>query len=586
VAGADATVRVDFVANTRGLQKGAAEAQSATSRLGGTLKGLAKGGAIAGAALIGIEFKRTIEAASELEESMNAVNVVFGDSASIVQDFAKGAAKSAGLSMAEANKLIVPNGAGLQNYGFSAEQAAKSSVTLAQRAADMASVLNTDVPTALQAIQSGLKGEADPLEQYGVNLSAAKVNAEALAMGLADTTSALTDQDKATARVALIMKQTDKYAGDFKNTSGGLANTQRILRAELTNVEAQIGQKLLPVIVQLIAFVREHWPEISAVIGAAWRIIRPLLEALGALIVALVDLIRDNWGTIGPIVMAAVDVLRKAAAIIADVIGIVTALLRGDWSKAWQLAQKTVQDVVKLITAILKYETTVWRTILTAAWDAIKALTGAAWELIKAGVNAAVQAVTDQIRKIPAAISSAVQGVKNAAGQIASAITDAIGDAARAVVRTVGDQMDRIGDRIEAVVGSVRRAAGNVASAIKGPINAVISAWNGLAFHVPSFTVGGQKVGPLDVPKASFGGQTIAFPDLPRLAAGGVLDRATLFVGGEAGREIVTPERLLRQIMRDEGAGSSYTLNLTTQRADAQDIAWGFRRLELLRTGR
>jgi hypothetical protein len=146
--------------------------------------------------------------------------------------------------------------------------------------------------------------------------------------------------------------------------------------------------------------------------------------------------------------------------------------------------------------------------------------------------------------------------------------------------------MDKIATKIENVVDSVRTAAGKVATAIKGPINAVIAAWNGLSFHVPSFTIGGQKVGPLDIPKASFGGQTIAFPDLPRLAKGGVLTSPTLFMGGEAGREIVTPERLLRQILADEGAGTSYTLNVSTQRADAADIAWGFRRLELLRTGR
>jgi hypothetical protein len=74
---------------------------------------------------------------------------------------------------------------------------------------------------------------------------------------------------------------------------------------------------------------------------------------------------------------------------------------------------------------------------------------------------------------------------------------------------------------------------------------------------------------------------------VPLLAAGGVLERPTLFVGGEgAGREIVTPEALLRDIVAEHGRGDTYQLNLTTRTADAADIAYGFRRLELLRTGR
>ena len=60
-----------------------------------------------------------------------------------------------------------------------------------------------------------------------------------------------------------------------------------------------------------------------------------------------------------------------------------------------------------------------------------------------------------------------------------------------------------------------------------------------------------------------------------------MLTSATLFVGGEAGTEIVAPEDMLRAIMREEGGGS-YTLNIYPRRADTSDIAYGFRRLELM----
>lgn len=75
---------------------------------------------------------------------------------------------------------------------------------------------------------------------------------------------------------------------------------------------------------------------------------------------------------------------------------------------------------------------------------------------------------------------------------------------------------------------------------------------------------------------------TIGFPDLPTLASGGLLTSPTLFLGGEAGTEIVAPEDMLRSIIREESGGGNYTLNMYPRTADAADIAYGFRRLELM----
>ncbi|MQA17739.1 MAG: hypothetical protein GEV09_27820, partial [Pseudonocardiaceae bacterium] len=49
----------------------------------------------------------------------------------------------------------------------------------------MASVFNVDVSEALDAIQAGLRGEADPLERFGVGLTDAAVRAHAVELGLA-----------------------------------------------------------------------------------------------------------------------------------------------------------------------------------------------------------------------------------------------------------------------------------------------------------------------------------------------------------------------------------------------------------------
>lgn len=135
----------------------------------------------------------------------------------------------------------------LKNSGMGMDEVADKTIDLTKRAADMASVFNTDVSDALTAIQAALRGEADPIERYGVKVSAAAVQQKALADTGKQAASALTDQELAAARLALIFEQTDAVAGDFANTSDGLANKTRIANARMEEMQATIGEKLLPV---------------------------------------------------------------------------------------------------------------------------------------------------------------------------------------------------------------------------------------------------------------------------------------------------------------------------------------------------
>jgi hypothetical protein len=79
---------------------------------------------------------------------------------------------------------------------------------------------------------------------------------------------------------------------------------------------------------------------------------------------------------------------------------------------------------------------------------------------------------------------------------------------------------------IDGIIGKIRGAvssalsfasstASSIANAIKGPLNAVIRAWNALEFTVPK----------VDIGPIHFGGQTIGLPDIPTLATGGAVVR-------------------------------------------------------------
>jgi hypothetical protein len=187
-----------------------------------------------------------IKAASNMEESLSKVNVVFGKGAKEVEKFASGAAKNLGQS-----KQAVLEAAGVfgtfgKAAGLAGTDLAVFSNDFTTLATDLASFNNTTPEEAVQAIGAALRGEAEPLRRFGVLLNDATLKQEALNLGIYDGKGALTAQQKILAAQAAIYKQTTDAQGDFLRTSDGLANSQRTLSAEFANIQAQLGQKLLP----------------------------------------------------------------------------------------------------------------------------------------------------------------------------------------------------------------------------------------------------------------------------------------------------------------------------------------------------
>ena len=145
--------------------------------------GLAAGAA--GAAVVAF-VGSALSAASDLQESTNKTKVVFGDSSDAVLKFGETAADSLGISNAAAIEAASCFGAMFDSAGLAESEASKMSTTMVTLAADMASFNNTDPSEMLEKLRSGLAGEAEPLRKFGVFLSEAAVQAQAVKMGVAE----------------------------------------------------------------------------------------------------------------------------------------------------------------------------------------------------------------------------------------------------------------------------------------------------------------------------------------------------------------------------------------------------------------
>jgi hypothetical protein len=205
---------------------------------------------------IGLE---SVKAASDLNEEINKTEVVFGDTAQEIKDFAKTADRALGLTNKSALQAASTFAILGKNAGLTGTELSKFSKDSTKIAADLGSFFNTSTEDAVLAIGSALRGEAEPIRRYGVLISAASLEQAAFnfetrtGTELArDAKNQLTEQSKVLARYQAILDQTTDAQGDFGRTSDGLANSQKILAAQIENLKATMGTSLLPVAKEVI----------------------------------------------------------------------------------------------------------------------------------------------------------------------------------------------------------------------------------------------------------------------------------------------------------------------------------------------
>ena len=145
--------------------------------------------------------KSGIDTASDLQEVQNVVDVTFGEEGSKkIEEFAKSAAGSFGMSALSAKQFTGTMGAMLKSMNLGDTEVEEMSIALAGLAGDMASFYNLDPEEAFVKLQSGISGETEPLKQLGINMTVANLEAYALSQGINTAWKEMTQAEQATIR--------------------------------------------------------------------------------------------------------------------------------------------------------------------------------------------------------------------------------------------------------------------------------------------------------------------------------------------------------------------------------------------------
>lgn len=193
-----------------------------------------------------------IQSAAKQEAAMQQVELIYGDAADSVKDFAENTAIAYNMSTSEAYKYSQIYGNLIQSITDDEEENALYTQQLLKASSVIASATGRTMEDVMDRIRSGLLGNTEAIEDLGVNVNVSLLESTDAFKKFAGDKSwnQLDFQTQQQIRLFGILEQTTKKYGNEvnKNTSSDI---QRVT-ARFKNLTSELNKKLLPVAEDLI----------------------------------------------------------------------------------------------------------------------------------------------------------------------------------------------------------------------------------------------------------------------------------------------------------------------------------------------
>ena len=242
-----------------------------------------------------------VKLASDFQESLNKVNVSFGESSKEVQAFAKTTLDNFGIAEGSALEMAALFGDMGTSIGLTDKEAASMSTTLVGLVGDLASFKNIRHDIAETALASVFTGETESLKKLGVIMTQANLQQFALEQGITKTIKQMTEAEKVQLRFNFVLARTTNAQGDYLNTIDGVANSTRNLQESVKELGAQFGTLLIPLtkdlvkslkgIVDTLRGLTDNQKEAIIFFSKLVAVIGPLVTILGVLAGAISSII-------------------------------------------------------------------------------------------------------------------------------------------------------------------------------------------------------------------------------------------------------------------------------------------------------
>ena len=196
--------------------------------------------------------KQMVDMASSVEEMQSKSSVVFGKFVDTVRSQLEVFGNEVGRSTHELEQMASSIQDTFVPMGFARGEASKLSIQLTKLAVDVASFNNASDTETMMAFQSALVGNHETVRRFGVVITEATLKQELLRMGINKTADEVTNAEKVQARLNLIIAGTADAPGDAERTAGSFANSSKALTSALDELVVSALTPLLPTLTNVV----------------------------------------------------------------------------------------------------------------------------------------------------------------------------------------------------------------------------------------------------------------------------------------------------------------------------------------------
>jgi len=249
---AERELRININGDSKGLDLALSDAQRKLVAFSGKMKDIGKTLSFSLTAPLAVAGTAAIKFASDLNESLNKVDVAFKQSSSDIRAFAKTSMSAFGIAEGSALDMSANFGDMATSMGLTTAQSAMMSKSLVGLAGDLASFKNISVDVANTALTGIFTGETESLKRLGIVMTEQNVQLWAMKNGIKKTFEEMSQAEKTVTRYQYVMAMTTNAQGDFIRTQGGAANQMRMFQEGLKQLGAQFGSIVLPAVTKVI----------------------------------------------------------------------------------------------------------------------------------------------------------------------------------------------------------------------------------------------------------------------------------------------------------------------------------------------
>lgn len=270
---------------------------------------------------------------------------------------------------------------------------------------------------------------------------------------------------------------------------------------------------LKPLVGAFVSFVEE----VALLLLNLWNnvlqpVIKWLIEVLGPPFAAIFNVV---VAVVSGAITAIMVILQVGLDFMSWLIGFVNKLFTLDWKAIWEDCKKIVSDIWGGI-----------KDFFSSTWDSITKLASNTWTNIKNAWSSAGSWFNSTVIK--------------PIGNFFSSMWDSIKTTTSNAWDWILNLFSKGGKIFSGVVGSISDVFKTIVNSIISGINTVIAipfnSINGILNKIRGISILGIT------PFSGFWGYNpLPVPRIPKLARGGIVDSATMFIAGEAGKEVVMP---------------------------------------------